>query len=242
MTTYNCPAGHDSVDPDFCSECGNQLAAVPGAGAPSADPAAAPITTSAPASKTAASAPSSASSGSHENCPMCTEVRDGSAQFCGVCGYDYVNKTGGEVPQAAAPAALATANPSYAPAPSAVPSSSGSASLSSARIDIEIVVAGTGPRKHSLFDSESLIGRPNNKVALSLVIDGDEGISRRQMMVTRHADGKVTVRDLDTVNGTKVEHDGGTVTLAAGEEKEIVVGDKIIIGEHTFVTIIAIVL
>jgi len=104
MTTYNCSAGHNSVDPDFCSECGNQLAPLPGAsspaGAPAADPASAP--------------PASSSTSGHEDCPMCTEVRDGSAQFCGVCGYDFVNKTGGEVPQAAAPAPAAPA-PNYAP-------------------------------------------------------------------------------------------------------------------------------
>jgi hypothetical protein len=229
MTAYHCPAGHDSVDPDFCSECGNQLAAAPvsAPAAPVADP---------------ASAPSTSSSSAHENCPKCTEVRDGSAQFCGVCGYDYVNKTGGEVPQAAAPAPLAAA-PSYAPpaVPTSTPSSAPT-SLSSARIDLEVVVGKAGPRKHSLFDNESLIGRPNNKVALSLVIDGDEGISRRQMMITRQPDGSVTVRDLDSANGTKVEHDGGTVTVAVGEERPIVVGDKIIIGEHTVVTIIAIVI
>ena len=227
MTTHNCPAGHDSVDPDFCSECGTQLAPAPGSApaAPAADPASAPSTSS--------------SSAGHENCPKCSEVRDGSAQFCGVCGYDYVNKTGGEVPQAA-PASVAP-TPSFAPP--AVPSPSvAPASLSSARIDLEVVVGKTGPRKHSLFDNENLIGRPNNKVALSLVIDGDEGISRRQMMITRQADGSVTVRDLDSANGTKVEHDGGTVTVAVGEERPIVVGDKIIIGEHTVVTIIAIVI
>jgi len=133
MTTYHCPAGHDSVDPDFCSECGNQLAPAPGSApaAPAADPSqasAAPSTTSA--------------QGGHENCPMCTEVRDGSAQFCGVCGYDYVNKTGGEVPQAAAPAPTVPA-PNYAPP--AVPSPSvAPASLSSARIDLEVVVGKTG--------------------------------------------------------------------------------------------------
>ena len=229
MTTYHCPAGHDSVDPDFCSECGNQLAAAPGSApaAPVADPASAPSTSS--------------SNAGHESCPMCTELRDGSAQFCGVCGYDYVNKTGGEVPQAAAPAPVTA--PNFAPpvVQTNVPSSA-PASLSSARIDLEIVVGTASARKHSLFDNENLIGRPNNKVALSLVIDGDEGISRRQMMITRQADGKVTVRDLDSANGTKVEHDGGTVTVAVGEERPIVVGDKIIIGEHTVVTIIAIVI
>lgn len=235
MTTYNCPAGHNSVDPDFCSECGNQLAPAPGSApaAPTADP-----------SSTAAPATTSSGSGAHENCPMCTEVRDGSAQYCGVCGYDYVNKTGGEVPQAAAPAVVpvASAPISAPPAVSTSVPSSAPASLSSARIDLEVVVGKTGPRKHSLFDNENLIGRPNNKVALSLVIDGDEGISRRQMMITRQPDGSVTVRDLDSANGTKVEHDGGTVTVAVGEERPIVVGDKIIIGEHTVVTIIAIVI
>lgn len=227
--TYNCPAGHQSVDADFCSDCGNQLTAAPII----PDPAVAAASTSA---ATVVAAASSTSSSAHEDCPKCSETRDGSAQFCGVCGYDYVNKTGGEVPQAVAPVA---APPSYAP-PVVPPSNVSVASPSSARIDLEVVVNKGTVRKHSLFDSESLIGRPNNKLVLSLVIDGDEGISRRQMMITRQASGTVTVRDLDSANGTKVESGGAVTTVAAGEERQIVVGDKIIIGEYTVVTIVAI--
>jgi len=222
--TFKCPAGHESVDADFCSECGNQLTAPP-----------APLTSSGTAIP-ASMVPDASAASASEDCPKCSELRDGSAQFCGVCGYDFVNKTGGEVPQAADPAPAAVA-PSYAP--TAALAVAVSSSLSSARIDLEVVVGSGSVRKHSLFDFESLIGRPNNKVALTLTIDGDEGISRKQMMITRTT-GSVTVRDLDSANGTAVERAGVKTTCAPGEEKELAVGDKIIIGEHTVITVISI--
>lgn len=232
--TYNCSAGHQSVDADFCSECGNQLAAPLAASAPSSAPSSGPASgASAPVISSAAALASASSTSGSEDCPKCSESRDGSAQFCGVCGYDYVTMTGGEVPQATPPAAP----PSYAPPAVTAPLVQPPAS--SARIDVEVVVNKGSVRKHSLFDAESLIGRPNNKLALSLVIDGDEGISRRQMMITRQA-ASVTLRDLDSANGTKVDRGGTVTTLAAGEERELAVGDKIIIGEYTVVTIVAI--
>lgn len=213
--THKCPQGHESVDADFCSDCGSQIA---GAAA------------SANASAVQDPASGAAASANAEDCPKCSETRDGAAQFCGVCGYDFVNKTGGEVPPAdpvvAAPATTAAAP--VAPPP-AVPAGN-------ARIDVEVIVNGGRPRKHSLFDEESLIGRPNNKAVLSLTIDGDEGISRRQMMITRHAD-KVTVRDLDSANGTEVERDNVVTKVGVGEERELAAGDKIRIGEFTVVII-----
>lgn len=203
--THKCPQGHESVDADYCSDCGSQIAAAP---------ATANAATAAPAAG--------------ESCPKCSEHRDGAAQFCGVCGYDFVNKTGGEVPPAD-PVVAATTPAAPVASPPAVPAGN-------ARIDVEVIVNGGRPRKHSLFDEESLIGRPNNKAVLSLTIDGDEGISRRQMIITRHAD-KVTVRDLDSANGTEVERDGAVKAVAAGEERELAVGDKIRIGEYTVVII-----
>lgn len=230
--TFTCPAGHESVDADFCSECGNQLTAPPPASTATGTSAAPAM-----AGPDASAASASATAGGNEDCPKCSELRDGTAQFCGVCGYDFVNKTGGEVPQAIQPApvpAPAAVAPSYAPtAPVQTPA------LSSARIDVEVVVGSGSVRKHSLFDFENLIGRPNNKVALTLTIDGDEGISRKQMMITRTADS-VTVRDLDSANGTVVERAGVKTTCAPGEEKELAVGDKIIIGEYTVITVISI--
>jgi hypothetical protein len=203
------------VDADFCSDCGSQIAAG---------------SASAPASGTVADPDVGAVSASGEDCPKCSETRDGAAQFCGVCGYDFVNKTGGEVPPAD-PVVATPATTAATPVtpPLAVPAGN-------ARIDVEVIVNGGRPRKHSLFDEESLIGRPNNKAVLSLTIDGDEGISRRQMMITRHAD-KVTVRDLDSANGTEVERDNVVTKVAAGEERELTAGDKIRIGEFTVVII-----
>lgn len=217
--THKCPQGHESADADFCSDCGSQIAASAQAtGAAPADPADNTFDR-----KTVTLV---------HDCPKCSEPRDGAAQFCGVCGYDYVSKTGGEVPPQD-PAPAAQTSPAPVAPPSAVPASSAQ------RIDVEVVVNGGRPRKHSLFDEESLIGRPNNKAVLSLTIDGDEGISRRQMIITRHAD-KVTVRDLDSANGTEVERESVVTAVGKGEERELAVGDKIRIGGHTVVTVVSI--
>src|SRR5262249_59595555 len=75
--TRNSPGGPRAAGRDFC----------PGWGwAPSG----------APARATAAPAP--ATTGGGEKCPKChTDRDDASAQFCGVCAYDFVNKVGGNV-------------------------------------------------------------------------------------------------------------------------------------------------
>jgi pSer/pThr/pTyr-binding forkhead associated (FHA) protein len=47
----------------------------------------------------------------------------------------------------------------------------------------------------------------------------------------------VTVRDLDSANGTEVERDNVVTKVAPGEERELAAGDKIRIGEFTVVII-----
>lgn len=208
--TYQCSNGHASADPDFCSECGLQLAA----------PAAA-------AGQTVIAAVAHNHGG--ESCPVCSEVRDDpSAQFCGVCGYDYVNKTGGVVP-GATPAAVAAPPVPVAPPP--VPSK--------ARIDVQVVVNGT-VLKYSFFDEENLIGRKSSKVAQSLGIEGDDAISSRHLLLTRAADG-ITVRDLGSTNGSLIVQDGVASDLPAGVEKTIKIGDSLRIGAHTEITVLAVV-
>jgi FHA domain len=68
MTTYPCPQGHPSIDPDYCSQCGSKIAMVIEDG-----------------TNTAEIAPPPAS----ENCPVCAVTR-AAGNFCEACGYNYL--------------------------------------------------------------------------------------------------------------------------------------------------------
>jgi FHA domain len=67
MTTYPCPHGHLSIDPDYCSQCGSKIAVLIGDGTKTTE---APRTTI-------------------DNCPVCNAPRT-AGNFCEVCGYNYL--------------------------------------------------------------------------------------------------------------------------------------------------------
>src|SRR5262249_8594573 len=74
MATYQCPKGHASTDPDYCSECGALIG---------------PSTVPVPAVKPAATA----SSANADVCPDCMTPRTPGARFCEVCRYDFTAGT-----------------------------------------------------------------------------------------------------------------------------------------------------
>jgi FHA domain len=77
MTTYSCPQGHPSIDPDYCSQCGSKIAVVIDDG-----------------TNTAEIAPLSPAS---EKCPVCTVPRV-TGNFCESCGYNYLTGQPTEMP------------------------------------------------------------------------------------------------------------------------------------------------
>lgn len=223
--TYQCPMGHASDDADFCSVCGSQIE--PAAAAAAAAPPAMPTHTHA----------TSGNAGVAESCPKCSEVRDDpQSPFCGVCGYDYVNKVGGD--QAAVVAAQAPSQPA---ASSPVTSNAVAFAGSTRRVDVTVTVAGQPARKYSLFEEQNLIGRSSSAVQQAVGIDGDDGVSRRHLMIEM-VDGKVSVRDVGSANGTVHETaDGAKTPLANGEQRDLAVGDRLRIGASTVITVEAIV-
>lgn len=223
--TYQCPMGHASDDADFCSVCGSQIE--PAVAAAAAAPSAMPTHAHATSGNAAAT----------ESCPKCSEVRDDpQSPFCGVCGYDYVNKVGGD--QAAVVAAQALSQPA---ASSPATSNAVAAAGSTRRVDITVTVAGQPARKYSLFDEQNLIGRTSSAVQQAVGIAGDDGISRRHLMIEM-VDGKVSVRDVGSANGTVHETaDGAKAILANGEQRDLAVGDRLRIGASTVITVEAII-
>jgi hypothetical protein len=77
MTTYLCPQGHQSIDPDYCSQCGSKIAVVIDDGTNTAETAALPPVA--------------------ESCPVCTIPR-ATGNFCEACGYNYLTGKPAELP------------------------------------------------------------------------------------------------------------------------------------------------
>jgi hypothetical protein len=79
--TFACPKGHQSTDPEYCSECGTALGAV-----------------TAVRSAEAAVPPASAFTAATgegpegEKCPCCQTLREGKLQYCEVCRYDFIHR------------------------------------------------------------------------------------------------------------------------------------------------------
>lgn len=216
-----CRNGHDSSATDFCSECGLELDAAPQVAAADADATPMP----------------------RQLCPVCVTERDDPASpFCGVCGYNFATKVGGHV---VAPAASSTPAPTRAPAPAPAPvrSARPAAAPPAARIEIEVrfdeskdsAPKGPPPRKFSLYDEESLLGRRSSGVAQTVGLDGDDFISRRHLLIVRHGGGYVA-RLFDNTNGGT--HNGAEMT--PGVEVPLTAGDELAIGSFTLIRITAV--
>jgi hypothetical protein len=243
MSTYTCPKGCISTDPDWCSECGANMK--PGAAAAQA------------AQQVAAGASSSAAP---MLCPSCGTPRKGNGRFCGVCRYDY------ETGQAYSPPAGAPAPPqdnAKGELANAIPASPGNdaATSSHATLDPADILADPGtPRQPWVviidFDPtidptatpdirqkrprltfpldlpEMLIGRAGSKSHPEIPIE-DEGVSSRHAKILFTAEGDPCLLELGSTNGTAVNN----VPATAGLPVALKSGDQIVMGRWTRITI-----
>lgn len=90
-STFTCPKGHDSTEPDYCSECGAKIDAALAAAVDAAG-----------------------------ICPDCGTSRVGPARYCEVCRYDFA-PLAEPVPAEAVPAEPALAEPALAALPDPSP-------------------------------------------------------------------------------------------------------------------------
>ena len=84
-----------------------------------------------------------------------------------------------------------------------------------------------------LDQAETLIGRHGPAKDGPEIQIADPGISRRHVMLLRDGDGGVTVVDLNSTNGTKLND----VALEPGIERPVRPGDELLIGKWTRLTI-----
>ena len=176
-----CPkCGAASTDADFCSDCGAAIAV----------PAAAP----------------GAAAEADDTCPVCGEPRPGAfARYCDNCRYDFAAKQ----PFSAAPAPAAPPpSPDPIERPAAAPAQwdlHGSVDLSLRRPE-DPLPTDTRARIFPLDLADHLIGRRSDKddIHPEIVID-DPGISRRHARILRAADGSLSLLDLHSMNGTRLD-------------------------------------
>ena len=221
---FTCPDGHDSTARDFCSDCGLQMLA--------------PLQDDANQDLSADVAPN-AQPASRESCPKCKTARDDpSTPFCGVCGYNFVTRQGGDVvPQTVTAPQPAVQTTEVTPAP-AQPASTAS------HIEIEVTFdesnveapKGIPPRKFSLYDEESLIGRRSSSMPQTVGLEGDDYVSRRHLLIIRQPTGSYVARLFDNTNGGMLN--GKEMT--AGVEVPLAEGDRIAVGAFTIIKVNAI--
>jgi hypothetical protein len=246
MATYQCPKGHTSTDPDYCSECGALI------GQPT-------VSSATPAT--------GAASPGVEVCPDCMTPRTPGARYCEVCRYEFdTGKPGVQTspppaepvvqstpPDVASPP-LATNAPVVAgaatppQATSAATTRSDSAPSVTAPAQRLNVVVITDPslvqdeeeRKQCpqgepelifpLDLDENLVGRRSDAKKIYPEIDiRDPGVSHRQLKIIRQADGSYVALELGSANGTTLNG----AALKPGLPTPIAAGDELLVGLWT---------
>ena len=141
------------------------------------------------------------------NCRRCGEILNANANFCWSCGAPQHDASSPEtiaVPVVSAPEAM---HPSAGQGPSGTHG------------DELVIASGPAAGTHVGIDKEiTSVGRHENS---DLLLD-DVSVSRHHAVFTRTASGRITLRDLNSLNGTYVN--GARVeetTLHSADEVQI---------------------
>lgn len=217
-TTYVCPKGDQSDDPEFCSVCGAKIDAA-----------------------VAVAAPSPSSTPGSERCPTCGMPRTPSARFCETCRYDF--KAAEEAPAAQPP--LTTTPPDPTPIPAAPPATTRTTSWEAVitvdpaldlEPDPETPCPTNAPERTFPLDlPENLVGRrsANRGIFPQISLD-DPGVSHRHLMIYRDSNNPLQVSDLGSTNGTFLNN--STDRLEPGVKTTLTDGDSIELGRWTRIT------
>jgi len=244
MATYMCPKGHQSTDPDYCSECGALIGSSAVAGATP--------TSSAPAPGIAP-------------CPDCGTLRTPGARFCEVCRHDFETGTSSgrvspspvEPAVTIAPTATATAPTGDAAAAAddargavsagqdVATADGASPSTPASRLNVVVVTdpslvedeeerklcpEGAPDLVFPLDLDENLVGRRSDAMKIYPEIElSDPGVSHRHLKILRQPDGSFAALELGSKNGTTLNG----VALKPGLVTPLTAGDELIVGTWT---------
>jgi len=209
MSTYLCPKGHNSIESDYCSECGVRIQA-------QSEP---PLNN--------APLPSMQSKGGQLTCPDCAALHEpDSGDFCEICGHNFVTGARGELPIAVSHPPVSepiTLEDGLQTRKQGILESGSSTvpSLPSPPSSWEITIAidtiahdPVSPQPPDTFIPFSLpleprnylIGRTSQARAIhpEISLDLDDAVSHRHALLSLNADGTLTLRDIGSANGTKL--------------------------------------
>jgi hypothetical protein len=195
--------GYENMDGlDYCDGCGAKLAA--------ADAQAAPASEAPKAEAPAAAVPAPAEGTPAAEAPAAEEAKASEAPT-------------GEIAPAAA----------EAPAEAAAPAQEAAAAAVAAfKARLKIVRGGRKDQEFELEDGNNLVGRwdPETEAFPEVDLDADDPeakVSRKHALI-RIADGKITIEDIGSLNGTYVNRGK---RLQPGSPVDLKAGDEIIIGK-----------
>lgn len=233
MPVYACPKGHQSSESDFCSECGARIQAAPSI------------------VMAGAAAPPAANANSPQTCPDCGAPRtDTSSNFCEVCGYNFSTGAHGNVHEEPLPPVVvdSVSPPAPEPVPELVPEPPEPEPAPPKEWTVTVAVdpslaepggpeppANVDPMTIRLDKSVNLIGRKSEKRAIlpEIPLDLDDGVSHRHALLTRGDDGSLTLRDIGSSNGTRVNG----ADIKPMEDIALHDSDQIILGRWSRLTV-----
>ncbi|MHB1088433.1 MAG: FHA domain-containing protein [Acidimicrobiales bacterium] len=141
------------------------------------------------------------------NCRRCGEILNANANFCWSCGAPQHDSTS---PETIAVPVVSTAE-----------SMSGLRSSAPSRTHVDQLVIISGLDAGRTFDIIKEVTSAGRHETSDVLLD-DVSVSRHHALFTRTASGRITLRDLNSLNGTYLN--GGRVeetTLHSGDEVQI---------------------
>lgn len=237
ISIYKCLKGHESTESDYCSECGTKI-------------------TNVGAILDHAIASTISQTTTLETCPACTAPREpNSGEFCEICGYNFVTRRHGEVPAAIQQTKrqgdeeeFASLSPSSSPTPPIPPSPTPptpptwelTITIDPGLRQPESPEAPTNQqaRAFRLEGENNLIGRNSQARAIKpeIALDFDNAVSGRHALLNLQADGTLTLRDIGSSNGTKLNG----VELQPMVDVPIKDGDEFTLGHWTRIVVKAV--
>jgi hypothetical protein len=166
-----------------------------------------------------------------------------SARFCEVCRYDFVAGQPGPAPRAADPAKPAAPPPAAAPPAASAPLTvecvlviETDASLDDDPDPAHPCPTDQPPVSVPVDRPELLVGRRDDVRDVHPDISlNDPGTSRRHAKFLRGVDGSLTLQDLASTNGSKLNG----VEVVAGSRSPLRVGDEVTLGRWTRIRVTA---
>jgi pSer/pThr/pTyr-binding forkhead associated (FHA) protein len=215
MSSYQCPKGHESTEPDYCSECGTKINGTSESAA-----------TGFPTTGIV--------------CPDCTAPHEAdSGDFCEICGYNFTTGVRGEVPPVAIQETPVTLS-NQATVKQNPPVVVKQAIALEIVITVDPALRADGspePPMHQppitlrLHEPSNLIGRTSEirRIHPEIPLDFDEAVSHRHALLNRQPDGIFVLRDIGSTNGTTLNG----VELAPLVDTPLQVGDEFTLGHWT---------